>query len=1239
MIMKRLGLIILLALAIPFVGWSQTSHQAVINSMGGGTSSGGVYTNFGVVGQIAQDSSRTDGNGTIWRSVGFMHAADNNVVVPVCDIPLGLEILELQETSASFAWQAEAGQSYDYRITVDGQNDWTETINQNVNTIEITGLDAGTSYEFQVRTNCGGELVSEWTESLLFTTFQFDPCDPVTNITSTVEGTSATINWTLPENAFSSLAIRARQDGDTEWPVALTQSLGTDIQSFEYTDLSPGIYQVQISTSCTGYVDPVYSSTILFEIDNPCQAPALAFGDIDDSSVNASWEDVGASAYNLRIRRKGTFDWTDPVQVTNGLTYTFEGLADGVKYEIQIQSDCGASSISEYGAIVEAETEGTPCVVPTGLSVSNVGQTTADLSWETTNALFYEIRYRKVNTAAWQPEDLSTSNASISIEGLTPGTNYEFQVNSICENNTPGSGFSVLSNFETAAPDTPCLVPVLSSPVVKTGEDIGDVEISWTDESAVAYEFRFRERTSFIWITRSVQEQLILLEGLAEGATYEYQVRSLCGTTGDITSAWTSAQEFMIPSTIVCEAPTNVTATSGASDGEILVSFSGVTNASQYTIKYRITGLSSWGTVNLTEGGSIFVPEPGISYDLRVATVCSANGTELSDYSSTITVVSGAVTPVVCDLPSNLTVQPGIGSVTIGWTAGSDDYNFRYRLKGTAAWQFLELNSSQFSSTTLQQGMTYQYQVRSDCSDFVKSDWTAIGEFTTEGLPACDVPQFENTPLVGTEDITIAWGAGTGAVYYNLQYRAAGTVLWSTISTTNTTATVSNLQTGTNYQFRIQSVCDENGDLTSAYSLVSTFSTEGLAFCTSPAAPAVSFDGNSTRVSWTAVAEADKYQLRYRLLGTSIWSLINSVGVNNFVDIVGLPSGVTYQYQVRTVCDEVNQVISPYGDIATFETPGDPCLAPLPIADVTGNSATVSWTPATGSAIAEKYTYEYRILGAITWQQGETTSLSVVLNDLAPGETYQFRIKSICDESNNIGSPMSNIISFAIPGVSTCTIPVGLQTNSTQSSSANVNWTSNGSATYDVQYRPVGSQVWVTKLNVNTNQLTISGLNSNTAYEWRVRSDCNTGASSDFSALATFTTSVAPGLVASQSIQTDLNESDLERGSNESADETDAENVQSINIQSIALMNIDVYPNPFRDNFNLVINNPNDANATITLFNLAGLRIMDIFEGGLSAGQSYGFKIDGSTLTDGIYMIVINGVGDQRIVKRVMLKR
>ncbi len=1241
MIMKRLGLIILLALAIPFVGWSQTSHQAVINSMGGGTSSGGVYTNFGIVGQVAQDSIRTDGNGTIWRSVGFIHAADNNVVIPVCDLPIGLQITAVEETTASFEWSAQAGVSYDYRFTVAGQNNWVETLDQTVGTAQLTALEAGTAYEFQLRTNCGNGLVSEWTESLNFETFQFAACDAPTDVTAAIDGQSAQVSWSLPANDFTDLRIRLRNNNDSEWPQATI--LGLSAVSNTFTGLVPGIYQVQVGTSCDGFTEPVYSSSILFQIDNPCVAPALTLGAITDNSLEVTWVADPAETYNLRIRPKGVFDWSDPAIASQTSSHIFSGLDDGIKYEMQIQADCGSGLLSEYGSLIEGETLGTPCAIPADLTATNVTQTTALLGWLPTNALFYNVRYRRKSTAAWS--SFQPVTASLEVNSLIPGSVYEYQVKSVCVNNTPGSDFSPTLEFTTLPPDTPCLTPSVSSVVVHDGQQTGDVDISWTDESAINYEFRFRNKNALVWNVRQSQAKNISLTGLFEGARYEYQVRSKCGPTGSITSPWSVPAEFVIPTTVVCQAPANLVASTGQS-GEILLSWDEAV-APGYVVKYRVLGFQFWSTQPMSQPTRLLGLEEGFTYEVTVATQCSADGSVVSAYTPVQTVVAGG-TPVVCNVPGNVSATPGIGSVSIQWNGAPDteDYLLRYRLAGSNFWNFVELSTNQFVSSTLQQSMTYQYQVREDCSTTLSSGWSVISEFTTGGVATCDVPQLDNAPLVGATNITVSWGPGVGALYYNLQYRLAGSVIWTTRPVVGNSSDVAGLQSGTAYQFRIQSVCDEDGVLRSAFSAVSTFSTDGPPSCELPTGIVVDAQQDITNISWTDVSDAAYYQLRYRLQGSPQWSLATSNGITDQVVLTNLVKGSVYEYQIRAICDPDNFIVSQYSGIATFQTPGDPCLSPIPtVGTVLGApdlTATISWMDAPGSATADGgYVYRYRILGATQWQEIETSNTSVTLSQLAPGETYQFRVKSICDDVNNVGSPFSTIISFNVPGESICTIPTGLETINTGPRTADIVWLDNGSETYDLQYRAVGSQLWITMLDTEFIGLTISGLIPEEDYEWRVRSDCSTGASSNFSPLATFTTTAESNLVANQSFQIDSNESDLRRISNLAVGEKSEvdDKVDPASIQSIAQMSIDLYPNPFRERVNLVIHNPNDAHVTVTMFNLAGMRILNIFEGGLSANQNYGFEIDGTTLNNGVYMIVINGIGDQRIVKRVMLKR
>ena len=72
------------------------------------------------------------------------------------------------------------------------------------------------------------------------------------------------------------------------------------------------------------------------------------------------------------------------------------------------------------------------------------------LSWNSTGALAYYIRYRVTNTATWTTT-VSTTNSKL-ITGLQSSSNYEWQVQAVCSTNAGTvitSAWSQPANFET----------------------------------------------------------------------------------------------------------------------------------------------------------------------------------------------------------------------------------------------------------------------------------------------------------------------------------------------------------------------------------------------------------------------------------------------------------------------------------------------------------------------------------------------------------------------------------------------------------------------------------------------------------------------------------------------------------------------------------------------------------------------------------------------------------------------
>lgn len=95
---------------------------------------------------------------------------------------------------------------------------------------------------------------------------------------------------------------------------------------------------------------------------------------------------------------------------------------------------------------------------------------------------------------------------------------------------------------------------------------------------------------------------------------------------------------------------------------------------------------------------------------------------------------------------------------------------------------------------------------------------TACGAPSTS---TCNTPSGLSASGISTTTATLNWGS-TGAVSYNVKYKATASTTWITTTSTATSKAISGLTASTAYEFQVQSVCSAS---TSAYSVLSNFST------------------------------------------------------------------------------------------------------------------------------------------------------------------------------------------------------------------------------------------------------------------------------------------------------------------------------------------------------------------------------------------------------------------------------
>src|SRR6185436_28095 len=68
--------------------------------------------------------------------------------------------------------------------------------------------------------------------------------------------------------------------------------------------------------------------------------------------------------------------------------------------------------------------------IPAGLNATGITSNSALLSWTPIGSASYNVQYKPVSSGTWAT--ISTASSSVTVNSLSPLTDYEFQVQAVC---------------------------------------------------------------------------------------------------------------------------------------------------------------------------------------------------------------------------------------------------------------------------------------------------------------------------------------------------------------------------------------------------------------------------------------------------------------------------------------------------------------------------------------------------------------------------------------------------------------------------------------------------------------------------------------------------------------------------------------------------------------------------------------------------------------------------------------
>ena len=408
-----------------------------------------------------------------------------------CPAPTALTASNITDNGFTISWTANV----DCQLTVNGIN--YEILAGNPMEKTITGLDPETQYTAIVKAKCGNEYVEQ--ASIKVTTARLYAPTGLTvttgwNGSAGYNGGSATIEWTTIEG----LTYEVNTDGNT--------------QTSPY-QISSTLPQASYTAKVRAKKGDKYSdwASIPYTVSTP-NAP---------SNPIVTYQHTAGEKFNVSI------SWTPGTEPNSGwrieLNAIFNRNAETNSCVITNQ-DAGSASIVQIIEKVGEHSTSKPLNVPIQVPCLPASEPTSiEPALNSVTFNFEVAKTRKIFIGS-TPYDASAT--SVTIDGLTAGTSYAYEIREYCnvETNTYSS---ISSTFSTLA----CYAVA--------GLSVSNVElttatVSWTSQSSIDdLNYKVVVNEEELDNQENPTAKTIDLTGLTQSTEYTVEVYEQCGAEGN----------------------------------------------------------------------------------------------------------------------------------------------------------------------------------------------------------------------------------------------------------------------------------------------------------------------------------------------------------------------------------------------------------------------------------------------------------------------------------------------------------------------------------------------------------------------------------------------------------------------------------------------------------------------------------------------------------------------------------
>ena len=344
----------------------------------------------------------------------------DNIYISDCIIPTDFIASNITQSSADVSWNGTASS---YQIRLNGGT--PETVSTTSKT--FTGLTAGTAYTVEVRAVCGSNN-SEWKRIEFYTKQTTTPLPYSCDFEAAgdngwlLKNGTCTNKWhvgsfTSPAGHSGSLFISS--DGGTTADYDIDAKSVVVAEKLFQTGTSDSL-TISFDLTIGGEDDYDYLKVFWVPADTVYQTSILTpyFANARYSTNIIMSNATSATNYTVNM-----------LTGTQNMSATIANEPNTLKKLVFLwrNDNSGGNqpgAIIDNLSIVEAGNISGPCDAPTALAVSNITQTSAEISWNGT-ATGYQVR---LNSGT--PETVTATSKTFT--GLTAGTAYTVEVSAVC---------------------------------------------------------------------------------------------------------------------------------------------------------------------------------------------------------------------------------------------------------------------------------------------------------------------------------------------------------------------------------------------------------------------------------------------------------------------------------------------------------------------------------------------------------------------------------------------------------------------------------------------------------------------------------------------------------------------------------------------------------------------------------------------------------------------------------------